>query len=338
MIILGIETSCDESAVSLLRIEDGSNPQIIHESISSQVRLHEAYGGVVPELASREHLKNLPLLYAQALEKTSITLKDIDCIAATQGPGLKGCLLMGLGFAKALSVASGKPFLGVNHIEGHILSPFLEHPITFPYLALVVSGGHTELVHVKDVGDYTILGRTIDDAAGEAFDKSANLLGFAYPGGALLAARADSHGASSYRLPRVMREAHGFSFSGLKTAVHQLIVREGGFAITEDKRSDLAAAIQEAIVDALLYKLKKAITDTGVRTIAVVGGVAANKKLQRDIAALPGITMYVPSTLHCTDNASMVAYAGAMRFMRGQKSDLNISAIARWPVEDISCV
>ncbi len=219
MIVLGIETSCDETAVALIRYGTDGRHELLGEIISSQNNIHEQYGGVVPELASREHLKNLPLLYDALLGKCQVDLSAVDLIGVTQGPGLKGCLLIGLSFGQGLAEASGKPMLGVNHIEGHLLAPRLDNPsLEFPYMCLIVSGGHTEILEVKGVGDYELVARTQDDAAGEAFDKSANLLSLPYPGGARLASLADSVTSSRFKLPKVMREQAGFSFWGLKTA------------------------------------------------------------------------------------------------------------------------
>ena len=336
MIILGIESSCDETALSLLRLDESRKPTILSELISSQIVLHQEYGGVVPELAAREHLKNLPLLYTQILESSGVSLHAIDAIAVTTGPGLKGCLLMGLGFAKGLSLSSGKPLIGVNHIEGHVLSPFLTTSIQFPYLCLVVSGGHTELVIVKNIGEYHIIARTTDDAAGEAFDKSAALLGIPYPGGAQLSRLADSVSGSDFVLPKVMREAKGFSFSGLKTAINLLVKKTPLKGEDDPTRASLAWAIQESIVDALWYKVKKALEETKLTSLAIVGGVAANRRLKEVLGNIKGITVFTPTSQHCTDNATMIAYAGALRVARGEMSAHTISVTPRWPIEELS--
>lgn len=335
--MLALETSCDESAAAVLHLRGENDISVIAEEISSQAAVHEAYGGVVPELASREHLRNLPYLVDSVLRSASVRLADIGAIAVTRGPGLVGCLLVGLGFAKGLALAKNIPFLGVNHIEGHLFSCMLEDPAqSFPFLALVVSGGHTEVVEVRGLGRYKLHARTSDDAAGEAFDKSAHLLGFPYPGGAALAALADSFGPSSLKLPRVMREAPGFSFSGLKTAIALKIKEESGsHGLSGDRRAAVASAVQEAIVDALVFKLAKVVQETGIRSVALVGGVSANRALQKAVASIPGVRMRVPSALHCTDNAAMIGYVGALRSLRGEKTDFSASALSRWPVENM---
>ena len=236
--ILGIESSCDESAAAILQYEiDSSDVHIVSEFISSQVALHQSYGGVVPELAAREHLRNLPFVVSEVLDRAKLAVKDLSSIAVSRGPGLKGCLLMGLNFARGLALSATVPLIGVNHIEAHLLSARLDNPdLEYPFLALIVSGGHTEVHYVPEVGKYELIARTIDDAAGEAFDKSANLLGFPYPGGAALAALAGEASSSRFKLPKVMRESEGFSFSGLKTAIallvrkHEEDLRKGSFS------------------------------------------------------------------------------------------------------------
>ncbi|MBN8548765.1 MAG: tRNA (adenosine(37)-N6)-threonylcarbamoyltransferase complex transferase subunit TsaD [Deltaproteobacteria bacterium] len=340
MLVLAIESSCDETAVALLDSASGQAVRLIDEVISSQTNIHELYGGVVPELAAREHLHNLPLLVDGIMQKTRVSWSDIGLLAVTRGPGLKGCLLIGMDFAKGISVGTGIPLLGVNHIEGHVLAPMLDNPeLHFPYLALIVSGGHTEIVAVRDVGSYSIVARTIDDAAGEAFDKSANLLGLAYPGGAKLAALADSATAAipkEFELPKVMREAEGFSFSGLKTAI-ALLIKKKGAHIAQDPQAQalLAKSIQSSIVETLIHKLKLAISQTGLRNVALSGGVSANRALRAAAAAIPGVRVYTPSALHCMDNAAMIGYVGLKRFERGERNTLDISALSRWPVETL---
>lgn len=341
MLVLGIESSCDETAVALLEQAADGGIKVLREEISSQTNIHELYGGVVPELAAREHLRNLPLMVDALLGRQKKSWQDLSLIAVTRGPGLKGCLLIGLDFAKGISVATGLPLIGVNHIEGHVLAPMLDNPaLQFPYLALIVSGGHTEIVEVRGVGDYSIVARTIDDAAGEAFDKSANLLGLAYPGGAKLAALADSANGrvpKDLELPKVMREAEGFSFSGLKTAIALLIKRRGAeISADASLRAAVAKSIQDSIVGTLMHKLARAVTQTGLKRVALSGGVSANRALREAAAALPGLSVFVPSPLHCMDNAAMIAYAGLRRFELGEKSALDMSAISRWPVESMS--
>jgi N6-L-threonylcarbamoyladenine synthase len=333
MLVLGIETSCDETAVALIRYESDGRHELLGEIISSQNNIHEQYGGVVPELASREHLKNLPLLFDALLSKTKVTLEEIDLIGVTQGPGLKGCLLIGLSFARGLSEALGKPIIGVNHIEGHLLAPRLDNPgLEFPYLCLIVSGGHTEILEVKGVGKYELIIRTQDDAAGEAFDKSANLLSLPYPGGARLAALADSVQSSRFKLPKVMREQAGFSFSGLKTAF-LLLVKKNEVALTDSAvRAELAHVAQEAIVDTLVFKVSAALKERGLKRLAVSGGVAANRRLREAIGNLKGAQSFFPSGIHSTDNAAMIAYVAGERYRAGIRSE-DLAAQARWPVE-----
>ena len=334
--VLGIESSCDETAVSIVEREGGATT-VTAELISSQTDIHEAYGGVVPELAARAHLHNLPLLFSRALEMASLSVRDLNAIAVTRGPGLKGCLLMGTSFAKAVSLGTGIPLLAVNHIEGHLLATVLDNPgLTPPFLALIVSGGHTEIQLVKAPGDYTLVARTGDDAAGEAFDKSAVLLGFPYPGGPLLAREADTVERSRFELPKVMREASGFSFSGLKTAIALLIRREKDKVAEPQVRAELCHAVQASVVDALLFKLRRAIDETGVRSIAVCGGVSANRELRKRVSALPGVHAFFPAFTHCMDNASMIAYAGLERFERGERSGLGFGTLPRWPLEELS--
>ncbi len=334
MLVLGIESSCDETALALLQA-DGSSHSLLAEEISSQVDLHRLYGGVVPELAARQHLQALPLLYDRILKQASVTLSEIDLIGVTTGPGLKGCLLMGMNFARGLSFGAAKPIVPVNHIEGHVLAPVLDNPdLTYPFLSLVVSGGHTEIQVVRAPGDYTLIARTTDDAAGEAFDKSAHLLGFDYPGGAMLAALADSAPRQrDFSLPKVMREAPGFSFSGLKTAI-SLLVNEHKEEMEQDEalRADLAAAIQDSIIDALLYKLKEAIKHTGIRTVTVTGGVSANKCLRDKVAGVAE-HVFFPEMVHCMDNAAMIAYVAYVHRERQLSQGAFLDVHPRWPIE-----
>lgn len=334
---VAIETSCDETAVALVE-SAGGGIQVLGEEISSQTAIHEQYGGVVPELASREHLANLPLLLDLLMRKTGARLDDLSLVAVTRGPGLKGCLLIGAGVAKGLSLARALPLIGVNHIEGHVFAPRLTSPeLDLPYLCLVVSGGHTEIVEVQDLGRYRIIARTMDDAAGEAFDKAANLLGFGYPGGARLAALADKYrpnGKARFRLPRVMREAEGFSFSGLKTAIFLLVKEHENELADERLRGELAWAVQEAIVDALVFKLREAAAALHISRVAVSGGVSANKFLRERVAALKGARAYFPDWNHCMDNAAMIGYVGLKRFDRGERASLAMDVQARWPVEE----
>lgn len=333
MIVLGIETSCDETAAAVIDFREG-DWTLLSEVVSSQVALHREYGGVVPELASREHLTNLPLVVDEALNSAGISFEDIEGVGATRGPGLKGCLLMGYCYAKGISLAHDVPFLGVNHIEGHILAPMLDNPeLTFPYLCLVVSGGHTEIVEVYGVGSYKLVARTIDDAAGEAFDKSAHLLGFPYPGGAALSRLGDTCESSRFSLPKVMREQEGFSFSGLKTAISLLLKKQG--EIDHETKAELAFTIQGSIVDALLFKLKGALNTSSLKTVALTGGVSANRRLRAEVEKLR-VPVYFPRMDHCMDNGAMIAFAAAHRFARGESTPLDTEVFGRWPVEELA--
>ncbi len=335
MIVLGIESSCDETAACVLELKE-ERPRILSEQISSQIQLHAEYGGVVPELAAREHLGNLPYIVNGVLADSGLKLSELSGICVTVGPGLRGCLLMGLDFAKGLSVASGVPVVGVNHIEGHILAPFLEHPeLRFPYLALVVSGGHTEIHRVDGVGQYSCLARTLDDAAGEAFDKAAHLLGCAYPGGRRLSELADSIGPVAHKLPKTTVNKSQFSFSGLKTAIAKMIDERRNHAgdLTEQARTELASAIQDAIcqqlVDRIIYFLEK----ERLSSVIVTGGVSANRELRNRVSAIGGVRAFLTSPKYSTDNAPMIAYAGAIRGLRDRWIDGGV--FDRWPVEQM---
>lgn len=356
MLILGIESSCDDTALALLKADE-FGPRLLAEHVSSQVNLHIPYGGVVPELAAREHLRALPYLFSKVLQDGGVSQEEIDLIAVTRGPGLKGCLLMGIGFAKGLAVVLGKPVIGVHHIEGHILAPMLESgegrhgaskPLDFPYLGVCVSGGHTEIHLVEGVGKYSLLSRTIDDAAGEAFDKSAYLLGYAYPGGAALAKVADDARVKfrdrkvQFQLPKVMTESDDFSFSGLKTAISLLVRRQskgknsvGVPVIDETLRQELAQVIQESIVGAIAEKVRKAVTRTGVTSVALTGGVSANSRLREVIAGLDRIQLSVVSKVHCTDNAAMIAYVGWKRYNMDGGTSLAFEPLPYWLLEDV---
>lgn len=331
-LVLGIESSCDETAASVLQW-DGRQAKVLSERISSQNHRHENYGGVVPELASREHLTNLPIIVSNALKDASVSAEGIQLVAATRGPGLQGCLFMGYSFAKGFALAGDIPFIGVNHIEGHILVPLLDNPeLTFPYLCLVVSGGHTEIHIVRDVGNYECLGRKIDDAAGEAFDKSARLLGLPYPGGPHLAKQADTVSSSRFSLPKVMRGENGFSFSGLKTAIRLLVEKQ---KLNSETIPEIAYTIQEAIVDTLLFKVNEAVKITGIQSIVTTGGVAANRRLREALGGIQGCKAYFPTNFHSTDNATMIGFVGALRHERGEVTDYDSEVRSRWLVEDI---
>ena len=340
MIVLGIESSCDETGVALVETRDGGLPLLLSQALHSQIRMHQAYGGVVPELASRDHVRRvLPLLEA-ALADAALTKADIDVVAFTRGPGLAGALLVGAGVACALAASLGKPTLGVHHLEGHLMSPFLSaDPPEFPFVALLVSGGHTQLMRVDGVGSYEMLGETIDDAAGEAFDKSAKLLGLGYPGGPALAALAVHGNPDAVALPRPLLHSGDldFSFSGLKTAVLTAMNRLGP-APTDQQRADLAASTQAAICDVLVKKSLRALQETKLSRLVVAGGVGANTRLREQLnaaAARRGLRVHYPELALCTDNGAMIALAGAMR-LQGDPSlarmDYAFDVKPRWPL------
>jgi N6-L-threonylcarbamoyladenine synthase len=340
MIVLGIESSCDETGVALVETIDGGVPRLRSQALHSQIRMHQAYGGVVPELASRDHVRRvLPLLEA-ALADASLAKADIDVVAFTRGPGLAGALLVGAGVACALAASLGKPTLGVHHLEGHLMSPFLSvDPPEFPFVALLVSGGHTQLMRVDDVGSYEMLGETIDDAAGEAFDKSAKLLGLGYPGGPALAALAVQGDPDAVALPRPLLHSGDldFSFSGLKTAVMTAMTKFGP-APTEQQRADLAASTQAAIVEVLVKKSLRALQETRLSRLVVAGGVGANTRLREQLnaaAARRGLRVHYPELALCTDNGAMIALAGAMRLQRDPaqaRMDYAFDVKPRWPL------
>ena len=340
MIVLGIESSCDETGVALVETTGSGLPCLRSQALHSQIRMHQAYGGVVPELASRDHVRRvLPLLEA-ALADASLTKGDIDVVAFTRGPGLAGALLVGAGVACALAASLGKPTLGVHHLEGHLMSPFLSaDPPEFPFVALLVSGGHTQLMRVDDVGRYEMLGETIDDAAGEAFDKSAKLLGLGYPGGPALAALALQGDPEAIALPRPLLHSGDldFSFSGLKTAVMTAMTRFGPEP-TPQQRADLAASTQAAICEVLVKKSLRALQETRLSRLVVAGGVGANTRLREQLnaaAARRGLRVHYPELALCTDNGAMIALAGAMRLQRdpaAAKMDYAFDVKPRWPL------
>lgn len=344
MLVLGIETSCDETALALVRYEPNNggpigSVSVLAERIATQIPVHQRYGGVVPEIAAREHLRSLPLLLSDLLSEVSLTVHDLDGIVVTQGPGLKGALLMGFSFAKGVAAAAKKPLVGVNHIEGHLLSPLLSHAsLEFPFLGLVVSGGHTEIVEVTAPGEYQIACRTMDDAAGEAFDKAAALLGFDYPGGAALSRAAEGVVSSRYVLPRVMLERAGLSFSGLKTAVALLVRREWDGS-DEGCRAELSFIIEQTIVEVLVRKTVEALVERGLSRVAVAGGVAANRGLRLELAQALGDRKMSPpffaETRYCGDNAVMIALVGAWRLAAGERLGSRASVISRWPIEEM---
>jgi N6-L-threonylcarbamoyladenine synthase len=339
MNVLGIETSCDETGIALVVCGEDGVPRLAADALHSQIDLHASYGGVVPELASRDHIRRMLPLLVQVLRESALTKADIDVVAYTRGPGLAGALLVGAGVAASLAAALGRPAVGIHHLEGHLLSPFLSaDPPTFPFLALLVSGGHTQLLKVTDVGRYALLGDTIDDAAGEAFDKTAQLLGLGYPGGPALARLAEFGDASAFALPRPLlnRPNLDFSFAGLKTAVR---IHASRFDSTcEQARADLAASTQEAIVDVLVRKSMAALEASGLGRLVVAGGVGANTalrdRLRRDCAAR-GVQVHFPEPALCTDNGAMIALAAAMRWQRGSAEPIAGHAFdvrPRWPL------
>jgi N6-L-threonylcarbamoyladenine synthase len=327
MLTLGIETSCDETAAAVLK-----DTAVLSSVVSSQVQVHEKYGGVVPELASREHLKNLMPVVREALGQARVSLEDIDLVAVTYTPGLIGALLVGVSAAKAIAYARNIPFIGVHHGEGHILAAQIEYPdIGFPYVALLASGGHTALYHVKEFGSYRMLGQTRDDAAGEAYDKVAKLLDLPYPGGPVIDRLAQEGNSEAIKFPRGQREGFDFSFSGLKTAVRTHVAlfksKDAGFDPKLSIR-DVAASFQAAVVDSLVDKTVRAAVETGVNRIVVAGGVAANsflRKRMKEQAEAKGLTLYLPGMQLCIDNAAMIALAGYFHFQRGERSRLDLN-------------
>ena len=341
MQVLGIESSCDETGVALVQWQGTEVPRLLAHALYSQVDMHHAYGGVVPELASRDHIRRVLPLARQVLAEAGSGLADVDLLAYTRGPGLAGALLIGAGIGCALAAALGRPVLGVHHLEGHLLSPFLSaDPPQFPFVALLVSGGHTQLMHVQGVGEYTLLGETIDDAAGEAFDKSAKLLGLGYPGGPALARLAAAGNATAYVLPRPLLHSGNldFSFAGLKTAVLTQ-VRKLGVEPTPQQRADMAASTQAAIVEVLVKKSLRALRDTGLARLVVAGGVGANTELRAQLdaaCARVGVRVHYPELHLCSDNGAMIALAAAMRVQAGRTAptrSLTFDVKPRWALD-----
>ena len=342
MIVLGIESSCDETGLALYDTERGLRSHALY----SQVAMHEAYGGVVPELASRDHIRHALPLLEKVLADAGADKHDIDAIAYTQGPGLAGALLVGASIAAGLGLALDRPLLGVHHLEGHLLSPLLaSDPPEFPFVALLVSGGHTQLMRVDGVGRYELLGETLDDAAGEAFDKSAKLLGLAYPGGPAISRLAESGRPDTYLLPRPMLHSGNldFSFSGLKTAVLTL-VKNRPAPLGEQDKADIAHAFVAAIVDVLVAKSVAALKQTGLKRLVIAGGVGANKQLRTALnaaAAKRRFRVFYPELEFCTDNGAMIAFAGAMRLQRQPDAatcDYSFNVRPRWPLDELTAV
>ena len=343
MNVLGIESSCDETGVALVNAHAAQVPRLLAHALHSQADMHRAYGGVVPELASRDHVRRVLPLVQQVLAQAGCVLGEVDVIAYTRGPGLAGALLVGAACANAMAAALGKPCLAVHHLEGHLLSPFLSiDPPQFPFVALLVSGGHTQLMLVREVGRYQLLGETVDDAAGEAFDKTAKLLGLGYPGGPALAALAEHGRADAFVLPRPLMNSGGldFSFAGLKTAVW-LQHSKLGPAPTAAQRADLAASTQAAIVDVLVHKAVRALSSAGLDRLVVAGGVGANTLLRERLDALAKqrrFRVHYPEAALCTDNGAMIALAAAMRLQRGAAAsrDYAFDVAPRWPLDQLA--
>jgi N6-L-threonylcarbamoyladenine synthase len=335
MLVLGIETSCDETAAAVLR--DG---RLIPASniVASQVDLHSEYGGVVPEIASRKHMETIIPVICRALHGAGVSLRDIEGIAVTRGPGLVGSLLVGLSVAKAIAFALDIPFVGVNHLEGHVASVFLgDSSPDFPFVALVVSGGHTNIYLANGFQDFRVLGQTKDDAAGEAFDKAAKLLNIGYPGGVVIDRLARGGKKDRIQFPRAMKESMDFSFSGLKTSLLKCI-KKRGYPFHEQDLPDVAASYQEAIVDVLVEKTLRAAQMFSIKKVVVCGGVAANGRLRerfREEADSRGIEVYIPPALFCTDNAAMVAVVGEDILKRGFRDTFDINAVSRWPLDTL---
>ena len=342
MLVLGIESSCDETGVALVRTQSSGVPLLLAHALHSQIEMHQAYGGVVPELASRDHIRRVLPLAEEVLAESGCRLSEVDVVAYTRGPGLAGALLVGAGVACALGAALDKPVLGVHHLEGHLLSPFLSaDPPQFPFVALLVSGGHTQLMRVEGVGRYELLGETIDDAAGEAFDKSAKLMGLGYPGGPALSRLAQQGDPAAFKLPRPLLHSGNldFSFAGLKTAVLTQARKLGDDL--EARKADLAASTEAAIVDVLVKKSLTALRETGLKRIVVAGGVGANQLLRAQLdaaCAKLGVRVHYPELHLCTDNGAMIALAAAMRLQAGQQEavfDYAFDVKPRWPLNAI---
>ncbi|RKZ38150.1 MAG: tRNA (adenosine(37)-N6)-threonylcarbamoyltransferase complex transferase subunit TsaD [Gammaproteobacteria bacterium] len=336
MRVLGIETSCDETGVA---VYDSEQDLLLGHALYSQIDIHAQYGGVVPELASRDHVRKLVPLIKQLLTENQIKPNDIEGIAYTAGPGLIGALLVGAAIGRSLAWAWQVPAIGVHHMEGHLLAAMLEKPApTFPFLALLVSGGHTQLVQVAARGKYTILGESVDDAAGEAFDKTAKLLGLGYPGGPAIAQLAAHGNPDVFHFPRPMTQRPGldFSFSGLKTCV---LTTWQAQAQNEQTRADIARAFEDAVIDTLAIKCRRALQQTGLKRLVIAGGVGANQRLRIRLTQLANkmeASVYYPRPIFCTDNGAMIAYAGALRLVAGQSDPLSFSAYPRWSMNELS--
>ncbi len=341
MIVLGIESSCDETGLAVYDSERGLLAHVLH----SQIALHGEYGGVVPELASRDHVRYLLPLAEQVLQKAGISKAELEGIAYTAGPGLMGALMVGASTGRAMAMALGIPAVAVHHMEGHLLAPMLEETAPeFPFVALLVSGGHTLLAHVKGIGQYELLGESLDDAAGEAFDKTAKMLGLGYPGGPILAKMAEQGEPGIYKFPRPMCDRPGldFSFSGLKTFslnTWQKEVEQGNE--NEQTQANICRAFEEAVVDTLMIKSRRAVQQVGAKTLVIAGGVGANLRLRDSLRVMmekEGGELFYPRIEFCTDNGAMIAYVGCLRLMSGQTEALAINVRARWPIGELDAV
>ncbi len=340
MRVLGIETSCDETGVAVYDSQQGMLAHALH----SQVELHAEYGGVVPELASRDHVRKLLPLVRQLFQEAGIEASSLDGVAYTAGPGLVGALLVGASVGRSMAWAWGVPAIAVHHMEGHLLAPMLEpDPPAFPFIAMLVSGGHTQLVEVEGIGRYRLLGDTLDDAAGEAFDKTAKLLGLPYPGGPELAKLAERGDPGRYKFPRPMTDRPGldFSFSGLKTfalnTIQQAERQEGG-SLSDKTRADIARAFEEAVVDTLLIKCRRAVRQCAIKRLVLAGGVSANQRLRQRIDSMmegEAGTAYYPRPKFCTDNGAMIAYAGCQHLLAGESEALRFTVRSRWPMDEL---
>lgn len=340
MRVLGIETSCDETGVAIYDSEQG----LLGDVLYSQVKMHAEYGGVVPELASRDHVRKLLPLLDEVFQNAGLEKGDVDALAYTSGPGLIGALMVGASTGRALALAWDKPAIGVHHMEGHLLAPMLEeYPPSFPFVALLVSGGHTQLVQVDGIGQYALLGESLDDAAGEAFDKAAKMLGLDYPGGPLVAQHALQGDRTRFRFPRPMVDRPGMdmSFSGLKTYTLNTANdhRDNDGRIDDQTMCDIAAAFEEAVVDTLAIKCKRALQHTGFKQLIIAGGVSANQRLRErleEMVVKEQAELFYARPEFCTDNGAMIAYAGCQRLMAGQHSGLEIVTKPRWPLDTLA--
>jgi N6-L-threonylcarbamoyladenine synthase len=334
MLVLGIESSCDETAAAVVR--DGE--KLLSNVIASQIRVHSKYGGIVPEIASRKHIEAIVPVILQALDDAAVTLNDIEGIAVTRGPGLVGSLLVGLSAAKAIAYARNLPFVGVNHLEGHVASVFLtEKRPDFPFIALVVSGGHTNVYLVRDFQDFTILGQTRDDAAGEAFDKAAKLLEIGYPGGVVIDRMAKKGDRNWITFPRAMKDSPDFSFSGVKTSL-LTVLKKRSRPFTKEEIPHVVASYQEAIVEVLVEKTLAAAEISDLTSVVVCGGVAANSRLREkflDEGQSRGFEVYIPPMVLCTDNAAMIAVVGENLLRKGRRDPLDLNAVSRWPLDSL---